>query len=67
MAIRKSNGAMVFNPPAETPVCGGDYLIVMGQQLNLRALVRALESLIAEPRSFGQESEPPWSKSNGAG
>ncbi len=38
MAIRKSDGGMLFNPPADTPVRGGDYLIVMGQQENLRAL-----------------------------
>jgi len=43
MAIRKSDGGMLFNPPADTPVRGGDYLIVMGQQENLRAL----ENLVA--------------------
>jgi voltage-gated potassium channel len=43
MAIRKSDGGMLFNPPADTPVGGGDYLIVMGQQENLRAL----ENLVA--------------------
>ena len=43
MAIRKSDGAMLFNPPADTPVGGGDFLIVMGQQENLRAL----EKLVA--------------------
>ena len=46
MAIRKASGAMLFNPPADTPVSAGDYLIVMGQQQNLRAL----ESLVAGPR-----------------
>jgi voltage-gated potassium channel len=44
MAIRKSDGTMLFNPPADTPVGAGDYLIVMGQQQNLRAL----ENLVAE-------------------
>jgi voltage-gated potassium channel len=43
MAIRKSDGGMLFNPPADTAVRGGDYLIVMGQQENLRAL----ENLVA--------------------
>jgi voltage-gated potassium channel len=43
MAIRKSDGGMLFNPPADTPVRGGDYLIVMGPQENLRAL----ENLVA--------------------
>ena len=46
LAIRKSNGEMLFNPPADTPVYGGDYLIVMGQPDNLRAL----EALVAEAR-----------------
>jgi len=43
MAIRKSDGQMLFNPPADTAVRGGDYLIVMGPMQNLRAL----ESLVA--------------------
>jgi len=47
MAIRKHDGHMLFNPPADTPVCSGDFLIVMGKQENLRSL----ESLLSEPRS----------------
>ncbi len=47
MAIRKESGEMLFNPPAETAVQGGDYLIVMGQPGNLRTL----EALLAEPRT----------------
>src|ERR1022692_775336 len=43
MAIRKESGEMVFNPPADTAVQGGDYLIVMGRPGNLRTL----ESLLA--------------------
>src|SRR5689334_5931833 len=43
MAIRKGDGRMMFNPPAETAVEGGDFLIVMGRPENLRAL----ESLLA--------------------
>src|SRR5674476_252376 len=43
MAIRKESGVMVFNPPAETAVQGGDYLIVMGRPGNLRTL----ETLLA--------------------
>jgi voltage-gated potassium channel len=38
MAIRDREGEMVFNPPADTPMRGGDYLIVMGRQDSLRAL-----------------------------
>ncbi|HEY1340916.1 MAG TPA: potassium channel protein [Bryobacteraceae bacterium] len=47
LAIRKRDGAMLFNPPADTTVAGGDYLIVMGRQENLRAL----EGLLAERRA----------------
>jgi len=45
MAVRKREGEMLFNPPAETPIQGGDYLIVMGRPENLRSL----EALLAEP------------------
>jgi voltage-gated potassium channel len=47
MAIRKADGQMMFNPPADTALAGGEYLIVMGQQENLRQL----EALISEPRA----------------
>ena len=49
MAVRTNDGRMLFNPPADTAVHGGDYLFVMGQMQNLRAL----ESLLtggAAPR-----------------
>jgi voltage-gated potassium channel len=45
MAIRRRDGTMLFNPPADTAVEAGDYLIVMGKQEDLTAL----EGL-AEPR-----------------
>ena len=45
MAIRRGDGHMLFNPPADTSVVAGDYLIVMGKQEDLLAL----EGL-AEPR-----------------
>jgi voltage-gated potassium channel len=38
LAIRKSDGHMLFNPPAETVISGGDHLIVMGEPKNLRSL-----------------------------
>lgn len=38
LAIRKANGQMVFNPPAETEICTGDFLIVMGEQPSLQGL-----------------------------
>jgi Trk K+ transport system NAD-binding subunit len=46
LAVRKRNGEMIFNPPADTPVAGGDYLIVMGKQTDLQAL----ETLLAGSR-----------------
>ena len=50
MAIRKESGEMVFNPPADTAVQAGDYLIVMGRPGNLRTL----EALLADPRAAGR-------------
>ena len=50
MAIRRADGQMLFNPPADTAVAAGDYLIVMGRLENLRAL----EVLLAEPRAARQ-------------
>jgi voltage-gated potassium channel len=44
LAIRKAHGEMVFNPPAEAVIEGGDYLIAMGEHEN----VRKLEALLAE-------------------
>lgn len=38
LAIRKSDGQMVFNPPAEMEISSGDFLIVMGEQANLQDL-----------------------------
>jgi voltage-gated potassium channel len=44
LAIRKSDGQMVFNPPAEMEICAGDFLIVMGEQVNLQDLEDRLTS-----------------------
>ncbi|HVP49485.1 MAG TPA: potassium channel protein [Bryobacteraceae bacterium] len=38
LAIRKSDGRMLFNPPADTVIAAGDHLIVMGEPKNLRNL-----------------------------
>jgi voltage-gated potassium channel len=38
LAIRKCDGHMLFNPPAETVISGGDHLIVMGEPKHLRVL-----------------------------
>ncbi|HKX00668.1 MAG TPA: NAD-binding protein [Bryobacteraceae bacterium] len=35
LAIRKADGRMLFNPPAETMIAAGDHLIVMGEPGNL--------------------------------
>jgi len=42
LAIRKPGGQMLFNPPAETGLEAGDYLIAMGGGENLRRLERLL-------------------------
>ncbi len=38
LAIRRADGQMLFNPPPETAVCAGDFLIVVGEQPNLQKL-----------------------------
>jgi len=42
LAIRKPDGNMLFNPPAEAELAGGDCLIVLGEQGNLRKLGRSM-------------------------
>jgi len=42
LAIRKADGQMQFNPPAEAVVEADDFLIVMGEHDNLRRLERLL-------------------------
>ncbi|MBV8549830.1 MAG: NAD-binding protein [Acidobacteriaceae bacterium] len=42
LAIRRSKGEMLFNPPPETMVCGGDYLIVLGEEPRLKELENIL-------------------------
>ena len=38
LAIRKADGKMQFNPPAEAQINAGDHLIVMGEPADLRRL-----------------------------
>jgi voltage-gated potassium channel len=38
LAIHKGDGGMLFNPPADTAISAGDFLIVMGQQDRLHTL-----------------------------
>jgi voltage-gated potassium channel len=47
LAIRKSDGSMHFNPPAEAEIEAGDYLIVMGEHANLRRLEQVLTEVRA--------------------
>lgn len=42
LAIRKEDGKMLFNPPADAVIVGGDCLIVMGEHEALRRLERML-------------------------
>ena len=47
LAIRKADGRMLFNPPADAAIEAGDYLIVMGEAQGLRRL----EQVLAEVRA----------------
>ena len=47
LAIRKADGRMIFNPPAEAAIEAGDHLIVMGEAQGLRRL----EQVLAEVRA----------------
>lgn len=45
LAIRRAGGEMLFNPPAEAVIEGGDYLIVMGEQETLQTLEHRLATV----------------------
>jgi voltage-gated potassium channel len=47
LAIRKSDGNMLFNPPADSEIEGGDYLVVMGEPVSLSRL----EQMLAEVKA----------------
>lgn len=47
LAIRRSNGEMLFNPPAEATVSAGDHLIVMGRPDGLHKLEQLLAAVPA--------------------
>lgn len=42
LAIRRSDGQMIFNPAANTRIAGGDFLIVLGDKPSLSELEAAL-------------------------
>ena len=47
LAIRRADGQMIFNPPAETAIAAGDYLIVMGEPEPLRRLEQRVAGVTA--------------------
>jgi len=47
LAIRKADGRMLFNPPADAAIEAGDYLIVMGEAQGLRRLEQVLTEVRA--------------------
>jgi len=47
LAIRKQDGQMLFNPPADAEIIGGDCLIVMGEHDALQRLERMLAEVKA--------------------
>jgi voltage-gated potassium channel len=47
LAIRKANGEMIFNPPAEATIAVGDHLIVMGRPDGLHRLEQVLAAVPA--------------------
>jgi voltage-gated potassium channel len=47
LAIRKSDGRMLFNPPADAAIESGDFLIVMGESSHLQRL----ETMLTEVRA----------------
>jgi voltage-gated potassium channel len=47
LAIRRANGEMLFNPPADAKIAGGDHLIVMGRAEGLRKLEQVLTEVPA--------------------
>jgi len=47
LAIRRAGGEMLFNPPAEAKISGGDHLIAMGEPQSLRRLEQVLTGVPA--------------------
>jgi voltage-gated potassium channel len=42
LAIRHADGQMIFNPPADSQISAGDFLIVLGEKPSLKKLEQAL-------------------------
>src|SRR6516165_2389624 len=47
LAIRRADGQMLFNPPADAKISGGDHLIAMGEPQSLRRLEQLLTGVAA--------------------
>jgi voltage-gated potassium channel len=47
LAIRRAGGEMLFNPPADARINGGDHLIAMGEPQSLRRLEQVLTGVAA--------------------
>lgn len=48
LAIRRAGGSMLFNPPADAVIEGGDHLVVMGDLDHLRRLEQLVGKLALE-------------------
>jgi K+/H+ antiporter YhaU regulatory subunit KhtT len=42
ICISKSDGQMLFNPKADTPIAAGDKMVVVGCARNLKALEQVI-------------------------
>jgi voltage-gated potassium channel len=49
LAIRRANGEMIFNPPADLEINAGDFLIVMGEQRSLQRFEQILTGTPSAP------------------
>jgi voltage-gated potassium channel len=49
LAIRKADGQMIFNPPADSKISAGDHLIVMGEAGRLQNLEHILAGAAGTP------------------
>ena len=63
VGIQRANGEMEFNPPPESVMQVGDFLVVLGQAKNLREL----EAAAGQPgRSHGERAHPRRPRDRGA-
>ena len=48
IAIKKSDGSMLFNPSFESVIKAGDTLIAVGEDTNLQKLAQILDPQVGE-------------------